>query len=158
MHCQDCGDSGPSCGNYHVYVIELRESVLADEPGFPYKGKIPLPKGKKAYYVGQTTHRVTCRYKQHTEWEKGRKFDCPCFGGRKGREYRSQNKPGKYVDYHKEDGLRPEIYSSENPAVRKESEKGRGASKRLFEKIEGKEEELALVLRGMGHAVHYGKK
>ena len=159
MHCKDCGNSGPSCGNFHVYVIELRESVLVKEPGFPYDGKIPLPEGKKCYYVGQTTHRVTCRYKQHTEWEEGGKFVCNCFGGRKERAYRSQNKPGKYVKiFHKDDGLRPELYSSGNPAVLKESEKGSGAAKRLLDRIEEKEELLALELREIGHAVHYGKQ
>ena len=156
-HCPDCTETS-SCENYHVYVIELRKKVLKKEPSFPFEGD--LPRGKRVYYVGETSHSPECRYKQHVadREKKSRKgFMCKCFTDEpKFRPFKSANSPGKYVKkYHKKGGLRPELYSDENPATRKQGNYS-GMMKDLKDKSVEKEEELALKLRSKGHAVHYG--
>ena len=157
-HCPDCAETG-SCGNGHVYVIELKKKVLEKEPGFPFEGE--LPRGKRVYYVGETSHSPECRYKQHVadREKKSRKgYMCNCFSDEpEKREFKPSNGPGKYVfEYHKKGGLRPELYRDKNPADRKPEENYRGMMKDLKEKRVGAEEDLALELRSMGHAVHYG--
>ena len=155
--CSECTETSP-CNNYHVYVIELKKKVLDKEPSFPFEGD--LPRGKRVYYVGQTSHSVKCRYKQHVapRKKKSRKgFLCNCFTDEPElKPFRPQNAPGKFVnEYHKRGGLRPKLYHDKNPAVRKPEENYRGMMKEISEKIEQAEEDLALELRSRGHAVHY---
>jgi len=118
-HCPDCAD-GKACGNFHVYVIELRRSVLGHESNFPFEGD--LDEGKNVYYVGQTKHSVECRYKQHVAPRHNLSrtgFCCNCFTEDAIlRPFTNFNAPGKYVNiYHKKGGLRPECHYDENPAV-----------------------------------------
>lgn len=152
-HCTECTGT-ESCKHHHVYVIELNRSAL-EEPGFPFKGD--LRKGMSVYYVGQTTHRVECRYKQHVKRKSAKRFMCPCFSENPvPREYKPSNSPGKYVnDHHVNGGLRPELYATENPVVRRDSVKGSGSAKALLILAEGKEKSRALELILEGHAVHY---
>ena len=156
-HCLDCTETS-FCGNYHVYVIELKKKVLEKEPGFPFEGE--LPRDKRVYYVGETSHSPECRYKQHVadREKKSRKgFMCNCFTDEpKFRPFKSANGPGKYVfEYHKKGCLRPELYRDENPVTKNEGNYP-GMMKNLKDKSVKKEEELALKLQSMGHAVHYG--
>ncbi len=156
-HCPDCTDR-KACGNYHVYVIELKKNVLKLEPSFPFEGE--LARGKRVYYVGQTKHSVECRYKQHVapRHKKSRTgFNCNCFT-----EdivlmpFRPQNAPGEYVnEHHKKGGLRPEWHYDENPAVDNKIETYPGMMEDLRVRAEEEEEDLALDLRAKGHAVHY---
>ena len=151
-HCNEC-TGAKSCKHHHVYVIELKRSALK-EPGFPFKGD--LEEGKSVYYVGQTTHRVECRYKQHAKRKSAKKFRCSCFPPEQLRDYKPSNSPGKYVnEHHRKMGLRPELYATKNPVVRKDSMKGSGSAKALKKLAEGKEKARALELRLDGHAVHY---
>ena len=141
-----------------MYVIELRRSVLDDEPGFPFDGILGLD--KRVYYVGQTSHSVECRYKQHVapRNKKSRKgFNCNCYTEDVIlRPFTKFNAPGEYVnEYHKKGGLRPKLHYGENPAVDTKIETYRGMMDDLEELAEQAEEDLALDLRAEGNAVHY---
>lgn len=156
--CPDCTDDNV-CGNFHVYVIELKRKVLIKEPNFPYEGDT-LPKGKRVYYVGKTQHSIECRYKQHVSnrKKKSRKgFMCNCFGDEpKKRPFTKFNKPGKYIKkYHKKGGLRPAVFFHLNPAARIPRENSQGMMDELNRKALDAETDLALTLRKDGHAVHY---
>jgi len=156
-HCPDCTETSP-CGNSHVYVIELKKKVLDKKPGFPFEGE--LTRGKRVYYVGQTSHSVECRYKQHVAPRKNKSrkgFYCNCFTEETVfREFKHKNSAGNYVnEYHKKGGLRPKLYHEKNPAVRKPEDNYPGMMKDISDKIVQAEEDLALELRSMGHAVHY---
>jgi len=152
--CSECTETR-ACGNYHVYVIELKKNVLKLEPSFPFKGE--LARGKRVYYVGMTKHRPYCRYTQHVgKRTKSRKnFVCSCFTDEP--VLRRRKKAGEYVNEYKKKGLalRPKLYSHLNPTVRTDVPNRKGIAKEL-EVLAGEEEgELAESLRTDGHAVHY---
>ena len=84
-HCPSCGKK-KSCGNHHVYVIELKEEVL-DDPAFCPDRPSNAGPHSKCYYVGETKHRVDCRFTQHGAKKRRRKkegatFDCTCKTGK----------------------------------------------------------------------------
>ena len=84
-HCPSCGKK-KSCGNHHVYVIELKEEVL-DDPAFCPDRPSNAGPHSKCYYVGETKHRVDCRFTQHRAKKRRRKkegatFDCTCKTGK----------------------------------------------------------------------------
>ena len=151
--CSECKDKR-SCGNWHVYAIELRYTVLEKEPSFPFEGK--LDSGCKIFYVGITTHTTECRYNQHVaKRNRSRsKFTCPCFTDEP--ELRKLKRPGRYVNkYRKVGGLSPFYFAHLNPVSRTDGETRQGmrtAEKKIAEEAEGA---LAKELREEGHAVHY---
>ena len=155
--CPECKD-GKSCGNWHVYAIELRPSVLEKESGFPFEGD--LGPGCKIFYVGITTHTVECRYKQHVaKRNRYRKnFTCQCFTDEP--VLRKLKKPGRFVNkYRKRPGLNPWYFQHLNPVVRvveASVQDMTNASRQILrEQAEEAEASLAEELRAEGHAVHY---
>jgi hypothetical protein len=152
-HCTKCLP-GRICGKYHVYVIELKKSVLKEKT-FLAKNK-HLPEGYKGrcFYVGQTAHVPECRYKQHVAKESRRNrenggFMCACFSKESGeatlRPFKPRNSPGKFVNkYHKKGGLKPVFYKELNPVGKTKKES------------EAAEKKLAQDLRNLGYAVHFG--
>ncbi len=156
--CSQCTPEA-ACGNFHVYVIELRRRVLRREPSFPFDG--PLPPGAKVYYVGETSHRVECRYKQHVGARDSRArkhFMCDCFTeAPKKRPFTPHNKPGKFVAKHaKKGGLRPKIFGAQNPVTTQPAKAYAGMQEELKAASRAAEAALAEQLRAAGHAVHYG--
>ena len=151
--CPECTETR-SCGNYHVYVIELKKKVLKLKSSFPFEGE--LARGKRVYYVGMTKHRPYCRYTQHVgKRSKSRKnFVCSCFTDEP--VLRRRKKPGKYVEYKKKGlALRRKLYSHLNPTVRTDVPNRKGIAKELEVLAEEAERKLAEFLRADGHAVHY---
>ena len=152
-YCPECTETR-SCGNYHVYVIELKKSVLEREPSFPFEGD--LARRKRVYYVGMTKHRPYCRYTQHVgKRTKSRKnFDCTCFTEETVR--RKKKKAGEFVNkYSKRSGLRQKLFAHLNPTVRTDVPKRKGIAIELEELAKDAERQLAETLRADGHAVHY---
>jgi hypothetical protein len=147
-HCKKCTPK-KVCGEYHLYVIELKKGVLK-EPIFLKKNP-HLPEGYKGrcFYVGQSKHTPECRYKQHLASEARRRrestgFLCSCFSEEEvKRRFTPHNRSGKFVrQYHKKGGLRPVFYKEMNPV---------SSTK---EDAEKKEKVLAETLRSLGYAVH----
>jgi len=144
--CSRCGPD-KCCGLRHVYVIELKKQALDMEEYCGYlcearRDEIREGEGR-CYYVGQTSHRPDCRYKQHVA--RGRNFDCRCETGQPQRlptgGYRRGNRAVK--NYHEPGGLRPDLFADRNPI--------RGGRDKALEA----EKKLAEELRALGHAVHY---
>lgn len=141
--CSACGKK-KACGKHHVYAIELNPEVLNDESFFPDRAS--LKEDARCFYIGQTTHRPDCRYKQHVRKNrKNKNFNCYCEAGDPVRTaFTAFNRGNKYVrDYHLPGGLKPEIFSELNPIV-----EGREKALRI-------EAELAEKLIREGHAVHF---
>ena len=141
--CPACGNK-KSCGKHHVYVIELQPSVLDQRKFFP--DRTTLSSQPRCFYVGQTSHRPDCRYKQHVRKNReNRNFDCYCETGQPiRRPFTAFNRGNRFVrDYHKLGGLRPELFSHLNPIYK-------GQEEAL--KVEAK---LACELITAGHAVHF---
>ena len=146
VSCERCG-TYKSCGQHHVYVIELKEDALEMSkycPDLCNARRDEIRKGGgRCFYVGQTTHRPDCRYKQHVA--RGKNFDCRCETGKPKRlptgGYRRGNAAVK--KYHEPGGLRPDLFLDRNPI--------RGGRDKALEA----EKKLAEELRALGHAVHY---
>lgn len=151
--CSQCSGK-KSCGNWHVYAIELRPIVLEKESSFPFEGK--LKNNCKIFYVGITTHTVECRYNQHVaKRNKYRKnYTCHCFTEEK--KLRKLKKPGRYVnEYRKQGGLSPFYFHHLNPVTKKSELNFKGMASQLKEEAEEAERSLAEELRSEGHAVHF---
>ena len=141
--CPACGNK-KSCGNHHVYVIELTPDVLENKKFFP--ARQTLSSEPRCFYVGQTTHRPDCRYKQHVRKNRtNRNFDCYCESGQPLRTaFTAFNRGNRFVrDHHMPSGLRPELFSHLNPIY-----KGQEMALKL-------EKQLAQELIAAGHAVHF---
>ena len=147
--CRLC-ENGRSCGNFHLYVIELdKEKALHPDVNFPFDGE--LQHGKSVYYVGMTAHTIECRYKQHVK--KTRKnFICTCFTDEPKR--RELKKRGEFTEYHLPSGLRPLLTVEHNPVVMVPPKTKRGERKALRAQAVILEEKLAKRLRKDKHAVH----
>ena len=104
-HCPSCGKK-KSCGNHHVYVIELKEEVLEDPTFCPDRPSNAGPHSK-CYYVGETKHRVDCRFTQHRAKKRRRKkegatFDCTCKTGNVVKvEFNAYNSPSRYPNKYR---------------------------------------------------------
>ena len=104
-HCPSCGKK-KSCGNHHVYVIELKKEVL-DDPSFCPDRPINAGPHSKCYYVGETNHRVDCRFTQHRAKKRRRKkegatFDCSCNNGTVVKvKFNAYNSPSKYPNKYR---------------------------------------------------------
>lgn len=108
--CNLC-DGHRSCGNHHLYVIELDIAKCLDDPVFIDEFGTEV---REAYYVGRTTHTIECRYNQHSGKKRG-KFSCHCFTDEP--ELRRKHKRVKYMQHHLPGGLRPDMTAGMNPAV-----------------------------------------
>ena len=143
--CSKCTKK-KSCGNRHVYVIELNKEVIRKPNFCPDIVRSSLTDKSKYFYVGETAHRPDCRYKQHVANRAGirKYFICNCFENNIKREFNTGNRGSKWVkDYHKKGGLRPEHFKSLNPICGNQED-----SKKV-------ESELAKKLISMGHAAHF---
>ena len=104
-HCPSCGKK-KSCGNHHVYVIELKEEVL-DDPAFCPDRPSNAGPHSKCYYVGETKHRVDCRFTQHRAKKRRRKkegatFDCTCKTGKIVKvKFDAYNRPSIYPNMYR---------------------------------------------------------
>ena len=85
--CRECPRCGKkkSCGNHHVYAIELRMEVLDDVNYCPER---PSNAGEhsRCFYIGETEHRSDCRFTQHRAKKRrrnmeGATFSCTCKTG-----------------------------------------------------------------------------
>jgi hypothetical protein len=148
--CSQCDDKR-SCGNWHLYAIELDVDKCLNNNLFKRKyGEDAV----KAYYVGKTTHTIECRYNEHSGRKKG-KFSCPCFTDEP--VLRNKKKQVRFVKHHLPGGLRPEITVDANPVVLLPS--------KLFKEERLKRSAEADVLEGAlaealsnreGHYAHWG--
>ena len=151
--CSECRGER-SCGNWHVYAIELRHVVLENEPSFPFEGQ--LSSGGKVFYVGVSRHTPECRYKQHVARRNRHRtqFSCSCFTDEP--VLRPLKKPGKFVNqYRKKGGLSPYYFAHLNPVSRTDGETRPGMMDDAKQIAELAEATLANELREDGHAVHY---
>ena len=143
-----------SCGNWHVYAIELRHVVLEQEASFPFEGG--LGSGGKVFYVGVTKHTPECRYNQHVARRNRSRtqFTCACFTDEP--VLRPLKKPGRYVNkYRKSGGLSPFYFAHLNPVSRIDGDTRPGMMDEARRVAERAEVSLAEELRAEGHAVHY---
>ena len=108
--CDACNGSR-SCGNHHLYVIELDAGKCIRDTSFT---KLFGEDVESAYYVGRTTHTIECRYNQHSGREKGN-FSCSCFTDEP--VIREKHKRVRFIQYHLKGGLRPNFSNHLNPAV-----------------------------------------
>jgi hypothetical protein len=138
-----------TCGQHHLYVIELKKSVWEKETKFRNKNKhLPSNYEGKCYYVGQTKHHPECRYKQHAASKARRNnpragFLCNCFSEATVKRLFNKRRSATYVgDYHKKGGLRPSVYGALNPIAT------------TLEDAQLAEAALAQQLRDQGFAVH----
>lgn len=141
--CPMC-DSETTCGQYHLYVIELSKDVL-QEARFKRANPNASPNAK-CFYVGETSHTPECRFQQHKLYFEGEThFLCTCkgtpreypFRGRaEGGRTKGNRYVGKYGLY-----LRSRMFKKQNPVgtTRAESKKAESA--------------LAEALRSRGNAV-----
>ena len=144
-YCKKCTQN-KSCGNRHVYVIELKKSVINEKKYCRGLVRIKLTEQSKFYYVGETAHKPDCRYKQHVAMREGirQHFICSCFGETKKRKFNSGNKGSKWVkDFHKKGGLRSSLFYYRNPVI---------GNQDISKKIEA---EIARDLIENGHAAHF---
>jgi len=148
-HCPNCG-SKKSCGKHHVYAIELRSEVLEDPAFCPERPKNSGPHSR-CFYIGETNHRVDCRFTQHRAKKRRRKkegasFSCTCETGIKvDVAFTSFNRPSKWPNKFrlKSSALITEDWViSLNPIYG-----GRDASKNA-------EKELTEYLLRQGHFAH----
>jgi len=115
LGCKLCNGKR-SCGNWHIYAIELDIDKCLNDSTFKRKyGEGTI----KAYYVGKTTHTIECRYNEHSGKKKG-KFNCHCFSEEP--KLRNKKKRARFVQHHLPRGLRPKITVDFNPVVMLESE------------------------------------
>ena len=147
-HCKKCSNN-QICGNWHVYVIEYKKSVL-DEKKFKDRNvHLHDPHEHKCFYVGITKdHSPECRYKQHVSKRRKRRkanFICRCNGKDIKTPFTPYNGAGKFLtEHHKPRGLRPKMYREYNPLK---------VSTR--EEAEAIEKKLANDLTNDGHAVWF---
>jgi len=145
-HCSKCGTK-KSCGLHHVYVIELDNKVLREDHRFAPEFTDRSNTAVRCYYIGQTSHRPECRYKQHVaKRTRPRKhFTCSCKTGKSVlTPFSAYNKGNMATNrYHLPGGLRPELFTHLNPV-----RGGRDAAEKA-------ERTLAMALREEGYAVHF---
>lgn len=144
-YCTACGEK-KACGHHHVYAIELKSEVLKNDRFREAAGVDEAFEGR-CFYVGQTRHQVTCRYKQHKARRRGGRsgFVCRCREGREAFiEFTPFNRGNAFVrQYAYPMGIRGQYVRDFNP-VRGGEEAAKAAEK-----------SLALSLRSLGFAVHY---
>lgn len=148
-HCPNCGKK-KSCGNHHVYAIELKKDVLDDPTFCPTRPNNAGPLSR-CFYVGETKHRVDCRFNQHRAKKRRRKkegatFDCTCETGKVVElEFNAYNSPSKYPNKFRVKSralITEDWIVSRNPVYG-----GKEASKIA-------EEELTKWLLSQGHYAH----
>ena len=144
--CNKCG-SKKSCswkGLRHVYVIELTRDVLKSKD-YCREDRGRVTDDTRFFYVGQTKHRVECRFRQHRRKKAGmaRGFKCTCENGTPQARSFNYAQGNKFVRRYalKPGALRPELFFHYNPI------QGRKAALAMEQKVS---EEL----RSLGHLVH----
>lgn len=115
-HCQKCRE-GESCGNFHVYALELREEVL-ERTWFANANK-GYKRGKPCLYIGRTKHLPKCRVSQHEhcktgEW-RGKRYMCYCSGSAEQNPCKISNRGSSKVKEFNTYLLRGKIFRSYNP-------------------------------------------
>ena len=150
-HCPRCG-SKKSCNRKtcrHVYVIELQRTVLEADDFCP-GDRAQVTSETRFFYVGQTRHRVACRYVQHRARKAGRDrtgstFDCSCETGACVKaSFTPWNRGNRFVRTYalKSGALRPEFFFHHNPVL--------GGKEAALDM----EQHVAQELRDLGHLVH----
>ncbi len=154
-HCPQCG-SKKSCSwkiHRHVYVVELYPTVL-ERRDFCQGDRDRVTSETRFFYVGQTRHRVGCRYLQHRARKArrasaGSTFDCSCKTGACIKTpFRLWNKGNKFVRTYalKSGALRPEFFFHHNPVF--------GGKEAALDM----EQHVAQKLRDRGHLVHCDRR
>jgi hypothetical protein len=144
-YCPLCGEK-KSCGRHHVYAIELKPDVLKNRRFRKSAGVDETFEGR-CFYVGQTSHQVACRFKQHKARRGGARsgYICRCKEGlEEFIEFTPFNRGNEFVKkYAYPMGLREKYFRHLNPVY------GGG------EAAKSAERDLALELRNKGFAVHF---
>ena len=154
-HCPEC-EPKKSCGwrtRRHVYVVELNPAVL-DARDFCPGDRDQVTSETRFFYVGQTRHRVACRYVQHRARKArrartGSTFDCSCKTGAFVKTpFTPWNSGNKFVRTYalKSGALRPEFFFHHNPVLG-----GHEAARDM-------EQQVAQELRDLGHLVHCDRR
>ncbi len=150
MTTSNCPQCTPEsrCGNYHVYVIQLKAAVVG-VPRFK-KANLGMTTQRPCFYVGSTKHKPQCRLNQHKRFFAGHdSFECPCGSGKKPRTrfFLNRGPRGKTRGnrFAGEFGLflKSEIVADLNPLPTRA-------------KAEALEKQLAEELRDLGHGVWQG--
>ena len=134
--CKACRrqSGGRSCEAGHVYVIELGPGA-DDDRSFHKKAKKLRGATGDRLYVGQTTHTVECRLRQHLgEAGEGTGFSCRCSD-----RDQSGSRGNRWVKKHG-GTLRYDLFTDWNP---------------LDRDPEDAEKELGLELKRAGHIVYW---
>lgn len=148
--CNLC-DGKRSCGNWHLYAIELDTKKCLSDSNFVNKFG---DDATKAYYVGKTTHTIECRYNEHSGRKKG-KFQCSCFSDEP--KLREKKKRVRFVKHHLTGGLRPDITLEMNPVVMIEPTMKGDEREKWASEADRFEGELADRLgEPDGHYAHWG--
>lgn len=143
-HCKKCGPH-KKCSKFHVYVVQLRKDVLLSKRFLSQNSHVDPRKVRECFYVGETSHKPYCRFRQHQGWYKGDdSYDCRCEAKKITRPFRESGRRGRTKGswcagkYGIE--LRPDLYGSLNP---------------IFSLGEARmtEKDLAEKLRDQGYAV-----
>ena len=154
-HCPEC-DAQKSCAwrtGRHVYVIELTPTVL-EAKDYCRDARDQVTAETRFFYVGQTKHRVACRYAQHRARKArrarpGSTFDCFCKTGTCIKTpFHFSNRGNKFVRRYalKSGAVRPEFFFDHNPV-----HGGQEAARDM-------EHHVAQELRDLGHLVHCDRR
>ena len=144
-HCTKCGKH-KKCFKHHLYVIQLNKKILGSKKFLSQNKHIDAKDVKECFYVGETTHKPYCRFKQHKAWfEEKDSYDCRCEAKKITRPFRSMGRRGKTKgsNFAGKYGieLRPDLYGHLNPVSGNEID------------AIAAEIKLAEDLRKQGHAV-----
>jgi hypothetical protein len=147
-HCVEC-DEEPYSDHYHVYVIELDDSVKEEKWKKICANNSDPDENATCFYVGYTKHKVTCRYEQHVSYfEEEESYYCECYkSGPQTRYFRREDGSiitrGSPIAGEYAVCLRPEFYYKFNP---------------IYDRDEAMDMEVQLAerLREMGYNVIQG--
>ena len=127
-----------------MYVIELTRDVL-EAQDYCEEDRGRVTDETRFFYVGQTKHRVECRFSQHRRKKAGKKkgYECSCENGSKRRRSFKYARGNRFVRKYalKPGPVRPEFFFHYNPIS------GLKAALAMEQKVS---EEL----RSLGHLVH----
>ena len=144
-HCTKCGKH-KKCFKFHLYVIQLDKRILGSKKFLSQNQHIDPKDVKECFYVGETLHKPSCRFKQHKEYfDEKDGYDCWCEARVKNIPFRGRGRRGKtkgnYFAGKYGIELRPDLYGSLNPISRNKDDAIKA------------EKELADKLRKEGNAV-----
>ena len=147
-HCRNC-KKGEPCGKPHLYVLELKDSILSRKDWKNIDER--YVEGKDCLYVGYSNHLPKCRASVHENWipgpfveaRIGKTYLCYCSGEMNPKPYTKKTRASTTVFPDNKFTLKRSLFRHHNPIKDNEDP-------------EEKEGELAEKLRDLGYAVWAG--